>query len=265
METASNTGELCHRTVGEVVAEDYRRADVFKAFGIDYCCGGDRTVSEACSARGVACDEVMEALEAAEQAPIASGRAADMPDVRNWPPDFLASYIVNVHHRYVREHAPRLLELTQTVARVHGKTNPEAVQIANLFAELATELEEHTGKEEGILFPYISATFAASRGEAPPPDPTTVDQDSWVEALEDEHDNAGAILRTIRTLSRNFVLPETACNTYRMAYAGLEAFEADLHRHIHLENNVLFPVAARLRGELSIQSPRVLSSGSQTG
>lgn len=259
MEISEHIKGLCSKTVGEVVAEDYRRADVFKRYGIDFCCGGDRPVSEASAEKGISCDDLLQALAKVDAEPIAS-RTFDQPDVRSWPPDFLASYIVNVHHQYVREHAPRLRELTQTVARVHGAQQPEAIQIAQLFHQLADELEEHTAKEEQALFPFVSALYAASQNGSSVPEDLVPDEASWVEVLEDDHDSAGALLRAIRKLSNDFQLPDGACNTYRIAYAELEAFETDLHRHVHLENNVLFPAAERLRQECDQCRPRVLAS-----
>lgn len=241
--------DLCHRPVGDVVADDYRRADVFKAFGIDFCCGGHRSVHEAAEAQGVVCDDLMRALAEVEQA--LSEPAPDHLDARSWEPDFLASYIVNVHHRYVREHGPRLRELTRTVARVHGDTNPETVQVADRFDELARELEEHTEEEERELFPYIEALCAAARGEGLRPRRPDGSLGAPIEALEHDHDRAGALLREIRALSGGFDVPDDACATFRTAYAELERFEADLHRHVHLENNVLFPAALRMERELA--------------
>ena len=247
MEITQRILDLCSRTVGDLVAEDYRRADVFKKYGIDFCCGGNKTVEEACEAKGVTCEEIMQALAAAEE----SSLLPNYVNVRSWEPDFLASYIVNVHHRYVREHGPILRELMQTVARIHGDTNPETMQISGLVDELIQELGEHAETEEKELFPYVEALCAASCGEAPLPRPAAGAAADPIEALEHEHDQAGALMREIRTLSRGFQAPEAACNTFRVAYAKLEQFEADLHRHVHLENNILFPAARRLEQELA--------------
>ena len=245
MEITQRIIDLCSRAVGDVVAEDYRRADVFERYGIDFCCGGDRTVKEACEAAGIACDDMLVALAAAEEDELRPNHA----DVRSWEPDFLASYIVNVHHRYVREHGPILRELVQTVACVHGDANPETVQIADLVEELTQELEEHAGKEERELFPHVEALCAASRGEAPVPREAAGAAES-TEVLEHEHDRAGLLMHEIRRLSGDFQVPEDGCNTFHVAYAKLAQFEADLHRHVHLENNVLFPAAKRMEQEL---------------
>lgn len=241
--------DVCHRSVGEAVAEDYRRADVFKRFGIDFCCGGDRIVADACAEKGIACEEMLEALIEAEAAPLAEASTPAHVDVRSWSPAFLTSYIVNVHHQYVRERIPVLRELTQTVARVHGETNPEAVQIARLFDDLAHELGEHTDREEVELFPYIARLCDRFEQDTGAADPDPVRVPETVSELMGDHDHAGALLREIRSLSRDFTLPANACTTYRMTYAGLEEFETDLHRHVHLENNVLFPAVRRMHEE----------------
>ena len=247
MEITQRILDLCNRTVGDVVAEDYRRADIFKQYGIDFCCGGNKTVKEACEAQGIACDDILASFAAVEQEPLQPNHV----NVRSWEPDFLASYIVNVHHRYVREQGAILRELTQTVARVHGETNPESVQIAGLVEELVQELEEHAEKEEKELFPYVEALCAASRGEASLPHSAAGTVTEPITALEHEHDQAGALMHEIRTLSGGFQAPEAACNTFQVTYAKLEQFEADLHRHVHLENNVLFPAAEQLEQKLA--------------
>jgi regulator of cell morphogenesis and NO signaling len=244
---ADQKQSICERSVGELVAEDYRRADVFKRYGIDFCCGGNRTVRDAGAEKGIDCDELAGALAEAEQASLPTATGAPAPDVRAWPPDFLAAYITNVHHRYVRDRIPRIRELTRTIARVHGSAHPETHDIVDLFDELSTELLAHTEREERQLFPYIEALAGTSREAATAPVPTAPQEAAWIEALEDEHDHAGGLLRALRKVTNDYQVPASACNTYRITYAELEAFEADLHRHVHLENNVLFPAAARMR------------------
>lgn len=246
MEATSQT-HLCDRTVGDVVAEDYRRADAFRRYGIDFCCGGNRTVRAAAAEKGVDCDALLHALAAAEREPA----RADHADPRAWEPDFLATYIVNVHHRYVRRSLPMLRELTQTVARVHGGTHAATVRIAELTEEVAQELTAHMEKEETVLFPHIERLCEARRtGTAAP---TGAPAGAPIEMMEEEHDHAGMLLRQIHTLSDGFTAPAEACTTWRMAYERLEAFEADLHRHVHLENNILFPAALRMEHACTAQ------------
>lgn len=247
MEITTSFKDLCSRTVGEIVAEDYRRASVFEKYGIDFCCGGNKTIKEACEARNISCDTIVSALIAVEEGPSQSPYV----DVRSWEPDFLAAYIVNVHHQYVRERLQPLRQITRTVARVHGDAHPETVKIADLVDEMAIELEQHLEAEERVLFPYIERLCAARKNGAPVADVQFDSVHQPVQLMEDEHDHVGEILHRIRVLSRDYELPEDACNTYRFAYARLEEFEADMHRHVHLENNILFPAAIRLEREIA--------------
>lgn len=225
---------LPQQTIGELVAQDYRRAGVFKQYGIDFCCGGDRTLEAACEKEGVALDEVEQALH------IADARGST-PAIRpgTWSPGFLADYIVNEHHTYVREQIPVLRSFARKVARVHGDAHPEVVEIAERFDELAAELLRHVQEEEDVLFPYIKALAAEQGPERECAAPGTARES--IQALEDDHEHAGALMREIRARSGDFTPPDGACNTYRALYAKLEEFEEDLHRHVHLENNILFP------------------------
>ena len=234
---------LRRRTVGEVVAEDYRLGAVFKRFGIDFCCGGGLPIEEACERQGVSYPELESALESAQPAR-AEGQ---MPDTRGWPPAFLADYIVNVHHRYCRETLPVLEQFTQKVARVHGPGRPALVALHRTLMDLSHEMEAHMTAEEEEVFPAIRAPeedspgSAAAPGSAARPDPPTAPGPDLLARMEDEHETAGGLMAEIRRLSDDFTPPEGACATWRAAYAKLEEFESDLHRHVHLENNVLFP------------------------
>ena len=228
---------LRRRTVGEVVAEDYRLGAVFKRFGIDFCCGGGLPIEEACQRRGVSYPELESALESAQPAR-AEGQ---MPDPRGWPPAFLADYIVNVHHRYCRETLPVLEQFTQKVARVHGPGRPALVELHRTLMELSHEMEAHMTAEEEEVFPAIRALEEDSSGSAPAPEAPTAPGPDLLARMEDEHETASGLMAEIRRLSDDFTPPEGACATWRAAYAKLEEFESDLHRHVHLENNVLFP------------------------
>lgn len=233
---------LIQQTVGELVAQDYRRAGVFKRYGIDFCCGGRQTLEAACEEKGVAPGEVEQALRTADERGSVLGSRPG-----TWSPGFLADYIVNEHHRYVRENVPVLRDFTQKVARVHGKAHPEVVEIAERFEELASELLRHVQEEEKELFPYIKALAAAEEEGAEPERVAFDTVQEPIHAMENDHDHAGALMDELRALSDDFTPPEDACSTYRATYAKLEEFETDLHRHVHLENNILFPKAAALR------------------
>lgn len=226
------------RTVGEIVAEDYARASTFKRFGIDFCCGGDRTIQEACDRAGVSVEQLEEALRGASER---SSRG--WPDARAWDPAFLAQYIVQVHHVYVREALPALLQFSQKVARVHGGGRSELSSIRALVVELSIEMDRHMRDEESDVFPQIEAFFTAS-AEGRAGDEAAL----WsaIGKLEADHDHAGGIMSQIRELSDGYAPPITACSTYRALYAKLAEFEEDLHRHVHLENNVLFPKVTQL-------------------
>ena len=228
------------KTIAELVVEDYRRADVFKKYGIDFCCGGGRPLAAVCEKRGLDNAAVKQALVTAEE-------TTDAPvHPERWATGFLIDYIVNEHHSYVRDSIPVMQEYTHKVARVHGHANPEVVEIASLFDEVAAEMSQHMMKEERVLFPYINE-LAAAAGDQRTVDPAgfgTVQNP--INMMEHEHERAGSVMRKIRELSSDFVPPEHACNTYRVSFAKLEEFEADLHRHVHLENNILFPRAIEL-------------------
>lgn len=225
--------DLRERTVGAVVAEDYLRAAVFSRRGIDFCCGGGKTVAEACRRAGAPVDEVVRELTAVH------GRGAGKvwPEPTGWDLDFLTRYIVNVHHRYVRESLPVLIGFTEKVASRHGEAHTELMRIRDLFADLAGELSAHLEEEEREVFPRIRA-LEASEGERPGDADAALSD--LVTAMEDDHARAGEILRTIRELTGGYRPPSGACPTWQATYAKLEEFEEDLHRHVHLENNVLF-------------------------
>lgn len=237
------TDGLRHRAVGEVVAEDYARAATFKRFGIDFCCGGDRTVEAACERAGITVEEVETALL---QASNRTGRG--WPDAREWDPVFLSRYIVGVHHQYVRETLPTLIQFSQKVAQVHGEGRPELLPIRTHVAELSAEMEQHMTSEEAEVFPRIErAVSAHASGQSS----SEADLESAIRGLEAEHEHAGALVGQIRVLSDDYTPPATACATYRALYAKLAEFEEDLHRHVHLENNILFPKVVELAEQAS--------------
>jgi regulator of cell morphogenesis and NO signaling len=220
---------ITDRRVGELVTEDFRRAGVFKRYGIDFCCGGGISLQEACARLQLDVDEVSRALlESQRERGVAAGHRFS-----SWTPSFLIDYIVNEHHTFVRENLPVIGAFTAKVARVHGPHTPELVEIARLFAELTREMEAHMANEEEIVFPRIKA----GSGE---------DLAALIEQMEGEHEGAGELMHRLRRLTNDFQPPEGACNTYRASFAKLEEFEADLHTHVHLENNILFPKAIAL-------------------
>lgn len=221
---------LPDRTVGEIVAERPSQARIFQSFAIDFCCQGGRTLREACELKGISIDAVVEQLEAgmAEK-----GEPENNPALL--PPAELVDHIVETHHAYLQAELPRLHAMAERVARVHGGHTPSLVQVFNIFCEMAEELSDHMMKEEQILFPAIKA-LCQGAGAAMP-------LDGPVARMLQEHDDAGNALAAMRELTNGFTPPPEACNTYRAMFAGLVELEEDLHRHIHLENSVLFPQA----------------------
>lgn len=239
---------LRNKSVGELVKLDFRAADVFSSYGIDFCCGGKISVAEACASSG--CDEqkVISDLEALQHQ---AGSATH--DFDSWKIDFLSDYIINTHHQYVTKTIPQILPLAQKVAEVHGAHHSEVVVIYDLFQQLANELLMHMQKEEMVLFPYIKKLVAAeSAGSCN--DPSCFGTiASPISVMEQEHETAGIILKQLYRLSDGYSAPEDACNTYRVLYGKLKEFEDDLHRHIHLENNILFPKAIELEQALLVE------------
>jgi regulator of cell morphogenesis and NO signaling len=216
------------RLMGDLVREDYARAAVFRRHRLDFCCGGGSSLAEACEKRGADVGQVLAELAADDaRRRGASGEGAPVP----LSPRALVDHIEQVHHAWVRETLPVLLHFTGRVAAVHGETWPYLKAVAEHTKTLAAEMESHMLDEEGTLFPRI-------RGMAPGASPLTSED---LLELENEHAAAGALMGEIRDLTSSFTPPDHACATWRAAYAKLEEFEADLHRHVHLENNVLFP------------------------
>lgn len=221
------------RTVRDYVVDDYRTAAVFQKYGLDFCCGGGVSIDRACGKKGISLPQLLSDIADATAIPAQSDSRYSA-----WSPEFLADYIIVNHHDWVRSVTPTILEHAAKVARVHGGGNSALVTVDALFTDLAMQLTAHMKEEEEVLFPAI----AAANGNYS-------DISALVAEMEDEHSEAGEILRRIRSLTDNFVPPPEACMTYRVLFHELEEFERDLHRHVHLENNILFPKV--LQGHIS--------------
>ena len=239
---------LLEKTVGQMVADDYRAATVFEKYGIDFCCRGNRTISEVCEKNNIDEQQLIKELEESTLT-----KSADNNDYKSWPLDLLADYIEKKHHRYVEERIPVLIQYLNKITHVHGQNHPELEDIANHFQASAGDLAAHMKKEEFILFPYVRKMIKikSSGEELDVPGFQTVNNP--VAVMMNEHDNEGERFRTISRLSNNYTPPEDACNTYRVAFSLLQEFEEDLHKHIHLENNILFPRAIEMEKELMAQ------------
>ncbi|MBS1585909.1 MAG: iron-sulfur cluster repair di-iron protein [Bacteroidetes bacterium] len=219
-------------TIGQIVRKDIRKAEVFKRFGLDFCCGGKKTVETACREKGVDAEEVKMALSR-------EGVAAAAHNYDQWKLSFLADYIVNEHHDYVRNNTQLIKELAEKASLKHGERQPELVEINNRVTTLLCELATHMRKEEAILFPYIKS-LEASDGKIKIGFATVQDP---ILAMESDHELAGELMRDIRKLSHEYTAPENACNSQKLLYFKLQEFESDLFQHVHLENNILFPKA----------------------
>jgi regulator of cell morphogenesis and NO signaling len=231
------------RTVRELALEIPEATRIFERVGIDYCCGGGKSLEEACATANLSVDEVLDSLEVAEQ------QAKSKQKDRNWqtePLFELVAHINTTHHKYTREEIARLGPLFDKVLSVHGARHPELAQVHAAFRGLTQELTMHMMKEEAVLFPYIvrmeEAVIQKER-VLPPPFGTVQNP---VAMMMHEHDSAGDALRVMRQASAQYTPPEDACISYQTLYRALGDFEKDLHRHIHLENNILFPRAIEM-------------------
>ena len=238
-----NEGE--ELTIGELVSKNYKKAEIFKKYGIDFCCGGKKQLSQVCKTKGLDIVQIESELKKADEKSISSSQNYD-----SWDIGFLVDYILNTHHNYIRSAIPAILQYTQKVAKVHGDRHPEAIEVAEIFVAVADELTGHMMKEENILFPYIKYLVNSKN------DKTTLSLNTFgkVEApirrMELEHDMVGSMFHRINELTNNYAPPSDACTTFKVSYAKLREFEEDLHQHIHLENNILFPKAMQLETEL---------------
>lgn len=230
-----------NKTIGEMVADDFRTASVFSSNKIDFCCKGNRTLDEVCSQKGL---DVSTVLEQLEKATATDNTAIDF---NTWELDLLIDYIEKKHHRYVEEKIPVLLSFLLKLEQVHGAAHPELFEIKNLFKRTADELTQHMKKEELILFPYIKQMVEAARNKTPLSAPGFGSVANPIAMMMEEHENEGNRFEKIVAISNNYTPPADGCNTYKVTFQMLQEFESDLHTHIHLENNILFPKAIVLQ------------------
>ncbi|REE16890.1 regulator of cell morphogenesis and NO signaling [Winogradskyella pacifica] len=238
--------ENTQKEIGQYVADDFRTAAIFSKYKIDFCCNGNRTVEEACDKKGIDSNQLIDELNQ-----VLNSKGAETIDYKSWPLDLLAEYIEKKHHRYVEEKIPVLRQFLDKLCRVHGERHPELFKINELFTASAGELASHMKKEELILFPFIKKMMKAKLedGVVQPPQFGTVENP--IAMMMEEHDNEGARFREIDALTNNYTPPADACNTYKVTFAMLDEFEKDLHLHIHLENNILFPEAIKLEQQFN--------------
>ncbi len=238
-------------TVGEVASKLPNATKIFAKYGIDFCCGGGASLADACATAGVKFDELVRAIEDSGPNAEASPKTKDYSRMSLRA---LMDHILTTHHVFTRNELVRLGQLVDKVVGVHGSRHPELSSVRELFRALYADLDPHLLKEENILFPYLlELDAAAARGSrcAPPPFGTVQNP---VRMMHLEHEAVGDLLKRLRTVTSNYTTPADGCFSYQTLYSGLEAFEADLLQHIHLENNILFPRAIEM--ESAAAQPR---------
>ncbi|MBV6880572.1 iron-sulfur cluster repair di-iron protein [Epilithonimonas ginsengisoli] len=233
--------------IGDIVAADFRTAAIFKKYGIDFCCKGGRTIEEACSPKSLDKDQIYSDIE---NLPKTDGNSIDF---NSWPLDLLADYVEKTHHRYVEEKTPVLQQFLDKLCKVHGGAHPELFEIRDLFFASAQDLAAHMKKEELILFPFVKNMVKAKISNEAIQQPHFGTVENPVNMMKHEHTVEGERLRKIADLTNEYTPPADACNTYKVTFAMLQDFENDLHKHIHLENNILFPKAIQLEKEFSVE------------
>lgn len=229
------------KTIGEIVANDYRTAGIFSKLGIDFCCKGNRTVKQVCEKQNINEDELIDELQTLEKS------SSESIDYTSWPLDLLVDYIEKKHHRYVEEKIPVLMAFLEKLTKVHGKNHPELFEIYDLFRASAGDLTKHLKKEELILFPFIKKMTEAKLINNELDEPFFGTVENPISMMKHEHETEGDRFAKISELSNSYTPPADACNTYKVTFSMLKEFEEDLHKHIHLENNILFPKAIKMQ------------------
>jgi len=234
----STTGKS---TIGEIVAADFRTATVFENHGIDFCCGGTVALETTCAEKELDLATILSELAAVENEP-----ADRSQNYSSWALPFLIDYIVNTHHTYLKENDEQIAAYARKIADVHGGHHPEVIRISAIFDKIAADMATHLIEEENVFFPAIKRVEAARIGglTADINDLETIR--ASLLTLHREHEAIGDAVHTIRHLSKNYAIPDDVCNTFVVTYKKLKEFEDDLHKHVHLENNILFRKAAEM-------------------
>ncbi len=231
------------KTLAQMVTEDHRRAAIFEKYNLDFCCKGKRSLQQACDELDLPVEQITDELNFEKDSfrvPINFG-VMSMSQ--------LVDHIVSTHHAYTKKELPQIISYLQRVATKHGHHHPEMVEVFTLFSLLKEDMEQHMKKEEEDLFPLIKNLDEANtnhRGKSADINRLR----ALLDTLEAEHDLAGELLQKIRSLTDNYFVPPDACTTFQLSLAALRAFEIDLHKHVHLENNILFPKALQAENSL---------------
>lgn len=239
-----NANAMRNLTLSQIVNSNFRAAAIFEKFNLDFCCGGNVPVNEACEKKGLDSAVVYNELRSLYD--------DQKPDNKydEWHLDFLIDYIVNNHHAYILRMIPVLSAHTQKIAAVHGKNHPELIPVAESFSRIYKDLRQHMIKEEQILFPFIKQLVIAKRNHKKSEAPFFGSVKNPIKMMEAEHQSAGDEMHEIRNITDNYQIPEDACNTYAVTMQELKEFEEDLHKHVYLENYILFPKSVKLESEL---------------
>jgi regulator of cell morphogenesis and NO signaling len=235
---------LADMTLSEIVSKNYKAASVLEKYNLDFCCGGDKPAAEACEEKGLNPTKIFEEILSLENS---NGNSEKYND---WSPDFLIDYIVNNHHSYVTRMIPVIAEHTQKIAGVHGKNHPELIEAAKIFERVYKDLKQHMMKEEQILFPFVKQLVRAKKSGNKSEAPYFGTVKNPIRMMEAEHEAAGDELHEIRDLTNNYNIPDDACATYKATMQELKEFEEDLHKHVYLENYILFPKSVDLEQEI---------------
>ena len=233
--------EESKKTIGEIVAEDYRTAKVFEDHGIDFCCGGKVALLATCTEKGIDLATIIAEITAVKDLPVERNQ-----DYSSWELSFLADYVINVHHSYLKENTAQIAVNAQKIAAVHGTRHPELIEIATIFDKIAIDLSAHLKEEEEEFFPAIKRVDLLKKTGATAAATDIEIIKNSLRKLVHEHEEVGDAIHQIRHLAGGFAIPGDACNTFMVTYQKLKEFEDDLHKHVHLENNILFLKAALL-------------------
>ncbi len=231
-----------NKTIGEIVAEDYRTAKVFEAHGIDFCCGGNVALRTTCKEKGFNLNLLTEELVRVKNEPVERSQ-----DFSAWELSFLADYIVNVHHGYLNENIDKINGYVRKIANVHGTNHPEVIEIAAIFDKIVADLMVHLKEEEEDFFPALKRVDSNKKTGVVPTAQDVATIEKSLKKLTEEHEEIGDAIHKVRHLSGGYAIPDNVCNTFVLTYRKLKEFEDDLHKHVHLENNILFPKAVKLQ------------------
>ena len=239
--------ELLNKTLAQIVTANHQAATVFEKYHLDFCCKGKRPLSEAISEKHLSTEAVVQELNEV----ISKSANKDAALLNYITLTQLCDYIVATHHAYVRQSSEQIFFYLEKIANKHGERHPELLEILKLFAAIKEEMISHMFKEETILFPRIKELERHNTENSALALPASGYIEAPIAVMEHEHDNAGSILEKIREKTNNYTPPSDACTTYSVAFASLQAFEADLHQHVHMENNILFPRAVDMIRKLN--------------